>query len=167
MDPSKLSAAKVIKRIHVDIMEAKDNLTRTKISQATQSNKSRSLTFPFKVGDCIWLWTLHWRHEFKSTGQQQVAKFMPQFDGPLTILETNESASTIRLELSPNSKVHPVFHTSQVLPYKENNTLLFPFHEFTKNHPIINEAGNEEYFVQDIINKWWPRLQVPGMLGWV
>jgi hypothetical protein len=70
IDPSKLSAAKVTERIHVDIMEAKDNLTHAKISQATQSNKSCLLTFPFKVGDCVWLSTLHQHHEFKFKGQQ-------------------------------------------------------------------------------------------------
>ena len=78
---------------------------------------------------------------------------MPRFDGPFMILKMNESASTVKLDLSPDSRSHPIFHTSPVLPYHKNNAELFPSHKFSMPELIINESGKQEYFVCDIINK--------------
>ena len=78
---------------------------------------------------------------------------MPRFDGPFKILEMNESKSTVKLELPPHSKMYPVFHTSLVLPYKENDPSLFPLRKFPSPQPIINKSGDQEYFVRDIIDE--------------
>jgi hypothetical protein len=153
MEPSDLSAAEVIQKIHTDTLEAKDNLNRAKISQAIQSNKKRTLTLSFKIGDCVRLLTLHRRHKFKGSGEHRVAKFMPRFDGPFKIIGMNKAMSTIKLKLPPNSKTHPVFHTSLVLPFKENDPNLFPRCKFAKPQPIINKTSDQEYFVKDIIDK--------------
>ena len=152
-DKAELSASQIIEGIHNDTLEARDCLTRAKISQSVQSNKSRSLTFPFKVGDRVRLSTFHRRREFKSAGQDRVAKFMPRFDGPFMILETNENTSTVKLDLPPDSRSHPIFHTSLVLPYHENDAELFPSRKFSMPEPVINESGEQEYFVRDIIDE--------------
>ena len=152
-DASERSASEFIKKMHADTQEARDNLSRAKISQAVHSNRSRTLTFPFKVGDRVKLSTFHRRREFKASGEHRVAKFMPRFDGPYTILETNEATSSVKLELPPDAKVHPVFHTSLVLPYKENDSSLFPSREFSKPLPVIDKTGACEYFVRDIIDE--------------
>jgi hypothetical protein len=78
---------------------------------------------------------------------------MPRFDGPFKIIATDEAMSTIKLKLPPNSKTHLVFHTSLVLPFKENDPNLFPSCKFAKPQPIINKAGDQEYFVRDIIDE--------------
>jgi hypothetical protein len=146
-DMDNILASKFIKKIHLITLEVKDNLTCTKISQALQSNKSQTLTFPFKVGDHVQLSTFYRRCEYKASGELPVAKFMPRFDSPFRILDANQSNLTVRLKLPENSKTHPVFHTSQVLLYKENDTILFPSREFSKPLPIITDTGNKEYFV--------------------
>ena len=64
----------------------------------------------------MWLSTLHGRHKFKGSGECCITKFMPRFDGPFKIIGTNKAMSTVKLELPPNSKMHPVFYTSLVLP---------------------------------------------------
>ena len=148
-----ISALEVIRKIHQDTLEAQDNLSKAKISQAVQANKSRTLTFPFKVGDRVRLSTLHRRNEFKGSGQMRAAKFTPRFDGPFRVTATNEAKSTVTLDLPPHSKRHPVFHTSQVLPYKENDPALFPSREFAKPAPIFDDVGNEEFLVRDIIDE--------------
>jgi hypothetical protein len=152
-DGSEVSASKFMEKIHYDTQEARDNLARAKISQSVQRNRSRTLTFPFKVGDRVKLSTFHRRREFKAAGELRVAKFMPRFDGPYKILETNEATSSVKLELPPGSKVHPVFHTSLVLPYKENDPILFPSREFSKPNPVISDTGDTEYFVRDIVDE--------------
>jgi hypothetical protein len=78
---------------------------------------------------------------------------MPRFDGPFKIIATNKAMSTVKLKLPPNSKTHPVFHTSLVLPFKENDPNLFPSCKFAKPQLIINETGDQEYFVRNIIDK--------------
>ena len=148
-----ISAREMIKKLHDDTLEAQDNLTRAKISQSAQSNKSRSLTFPFKVGDRVRLSTFNRRNEFKTAGKLRVAKFMPRFDGPFLITATNESKSTVTLDLPANSKRHPTFHTSEVLPYKENDATLFPSRQFSKPSPVTDTDGNEEYLIRDIIDE--------------
>ena len=148
-----ISAAQVIEKIHVNTLEAKDCLACTKISQSVQANKTWKLTFSFGIGDRVQLSTLHQRHEFKVTGKHCVAKFMPKYDGPFKILEINEHCLTVKLDLPPKSKVHPVFHTSLILLYHENNPLLFPSHEFAKPQPVIDETGEEGYLVHDIVDE--------------
>jgi hypothetical protein len=78
---------------------------------------------------------------------------MPRFDGPFTILATNKDTSTVTLDLPPNSQIFPTFHTSQVLPYRENDPTLFPSRQFAKPVPIKNDEDEEEYFIRDIIDE--------------
>ena len=146
-------AQHVIKFIENIRMEAQDNLLRAKISQAAQANKSRSLTFPFVIGGRVRLSTLNRRHEYKASGEKRVAKFMPRFDGPYTIIDIDEEHSTVTLDLPNSPNAVPTFHTSEVVPYKENDAELFPNREFSRPPPITTEDGNEEYFIRDIIDE--------------
>ena len=152
-ETSDLSAIEVIRKMHTDTLEAKDDLNWAKISQAIQSNKTQTLTFLFKIGDHVQLSTLHRRHKFKGSGECHIAKFMPRFNGPFKIIGTNKTMSTVKLELPPNSKTHPVFHTSLVLPFKENDPNLFPRRKFAKPQLIINKTSDQEDFVKDIIDE--------------
>ena len=109
-----ISALKVIKKLHRDTLEAQDNLTKAKILQSAQANKSHTLTFPFRIGDRVQLSTKNQRIEFKSAGQRHVAKFVPRFNGPFLITGVNENKSTVTLDLPSTSKRHPVFHTVKI-----------------------------------------------------
>ena len=165
--PGEISAQAVIKKFHEDTLEAQDNLNRAKISQSAQSNKSRTLTFPFRVGKRVRLSTFNKRNEFKTSGKLRVAKFMPRFDGPFLIIATNESKSTVTLDLPSTSKCHPVFHTSEVLPYKENDPLLFPSRQFSKPAPITDENGNEEFLIRDIIDERRSGRSFKYLVHWI
>jgi len=134
-------------------MEAQDNLLRAKISQAAQANKTRTLMFPFVIGGRARLSTLHRRHKYKAAGEKCVAKFMPRFDGPYTIINIDETDSTVTLDLPNSPNIFPTFHTSEVVPFVENDPVLFPGREFSKPPPVTMEDRTEEYFVRDIINE--------------
>jgi len=133
--------------------EAQDNLLRAKISQAAQANKHRSLTFPFEVGNRVRLSTLHRRHEYKKAGELRVAKFMPRYDGPYTMIDVDRENSTVTLDLPNSPNLFPTFHTSVVVPYVENDADLFPGREFEKPAPVQMQDGTEEYYVRDIIEE--------------
>ena len=108
-------------------MEAQDNLLHTKISQVAQANKTCTLTFPFSVGGRVCLTTLHHCHEYQGSGEKRVAKFMPRYDGPYTIIDIDEDDSTVTLDLPNLPNIFLTFHTSEVAPYIENirNTVIY------------------------------------------
>ena len=147
-----IDAWHVIRRLELDVLEAQDNLLKAKISQSLQANKQRSLKFPFSIGSRVRLSTLHRRKEYTAKGEQRVAKFMPRFDGPYTIIDMDEQHSTVTLDLPNSPNIHPTFHTSEVLPYIESDTTLFPSRRFEEPNPIITNDGDEEYYIERILD---------------
>jgi hypothetical protein len=134
------------------VSTAQDNLISAKISQAFQANKSHSNIFPFKIGERVVLSTLHRHREIKAGDPNRVAKFMPRFDGPYLIKHTNEKHSTVTLDLPNLPNIFPVFHTSEVRPFKENDNDLFPSRVLIPPNPIsIN--GHEEFFIDKIVDE--------------
>ena len=142
----------VIRRLELDVLEAQDNLLKAKISQSLQANKQCSLKFPFSIGSRVRLSTLHRRKEYTAKGEQRVAKFMPRFDGLYTIINLDEQHSTVTLDLPNSPNIHPTFHTSEVLPYIKSDTTLFPSRHFEEPDPITTDEGEEEYFIERILD---------------
>ena len=160
-------ARQVIKFIENIRMEAQDNLLQAKISQTAQANKSRSLTFPFAIGGCIRLSTLNRRHEYKASGEKHMAKFMPRFNGPYTIVDIDEEHSMVTLDLPNSPNAVPTFHTSEVVPYKENDAELFPNREFSRPPPITTKDGDKEYFIHDIIDEQQRGCGTHYLVRWI
>lgn len=148
-----ISAHDIIKRLQIDVLEAQDNLLRSKISQAVESNKHRSLDFPFNIGSCIRITTLHQRNEYKVKGKKRVAKFMLRYDGPYTIIDTDKEHSTVTIELPNAPNIFPTFHTSEIMPFIENNASLFPSRTFEEPPPILTPEGSEEFFIDKILDQ--------------
>ena len=133
-------------------LEAQDNLISAKVSQAYQANKHRSFFFPFKVGDRVVLSTLNRRREIKAGDPNRVAKFMPRFDGPFLIKQTDEKHSTVTLDLPNLPNIFPIFHSSEVRPFSENDDTLFPSRALIPRQPVsIN--GHEEFFIDKIVDE--------------
>ena len=151
--PEDVTAHDVIRKLQTDVLEAQDNLLCAKISQSVEANKHRSLTFPFAVGSRVRLTTLHRRNEYKAKGEKRVAKFMPRYDGPYTIIDTDEAHSTVTLELPNVPNIFPTFHTSEILPFIENDAMLFPSRKFEEPPPILNPEGDEEFFIDKILDQ--------------
>jgi hypothetical protein len=148
--PPEDAARNVIERLQIDVLQARDNLLRAKISQAAQANKTRLLTFPFQVGQRVRLSTKNRRREFKAAGETRVAKFMPRFGGPWKIIAIDEAHSTVTLDLPNSANFHPVFHTSELIPHKENDDALFPDRARHKPDPVFID-GTEEHYVERIL----------------
>ena len=144
------SAQSVINQLEVDVMEAQDNLLRAKVAQAVQANKSRTLTFPYAIGQRVRLSTRNRRQEYKAKGEKRVAKFMPRFSGPYKIIGVDEEHSTVTLDLPNSANFYPVFHTSQLIPFVENDDELFPARALHKPKPVEID-GVEEHFVDHIV----------------
>ena len=96
--------------------------------------------------------TAHCHQMYKSGNELHVAKFMPWFDGPYPIIKTNKKHSTVTLALPKDSHHFPIFHTSEVKPFQENNDDLFLSQALHPPNPItIN--GTQEFFMDKIMNK--------------
>ena len=90
-----------------------------------------------------------------------MAKFMPCYDGPYTIIETDKEHSTVTLILPHSTNIFPTFHMSQVIPYIESDTDKFPSCHFKEPDPIITEDGNEEQY----IDKYWMHADVDRVIN--
>ena len=72
---------------------------------------------------------LHCQRDYKAKDEKRVAKFMPQYDGPYLITDMAPKILTVTVDLLNNPNTFPTFHTSQVLPFMENDDSLFLDHE--------------------------------------
>jgi hypothetical protein len=131
---------------------AQDNLLDAKIHQAFQANKDRQLKFPFRVSDRVVLSTLHRRRKYKSGEQHQAAKFMPRYDGPYCILNTDEAHSTVTLDMPHKPNLFPIFHTSEIHPFQENDDALFPQRVLRPPAPVVIDK-QKEFFIEKIVDK--------------
>ena len=100
--PEAIHAETIISKLKMDVDEAKDNLLQAKKFQTFFANKTRHADFAFTVGDKVMLSTLHRCQEYKSKGDDRVAKFFPQYDGPYIIIMHTRRLQTIRW----NSLIH-------------------------------------------------------------
>ena len=69
---------------------------------------------PFKLHDKVWLESKHLKLRYASK------KLAPKREGPFKIIEVL-SPLNYRLELLKSWKIHPVIHTTLLLPYHEND----------------------------------------------
>ena len=152
VQPTEKFATDLILRMQDNISEAKDNLISAKVTQAFQANKSRNFSFPFKIGDKVVLSTVHRRRDLKAGDPNRVAKFMPRFDGPFIIKNTDERHSTVTLDLPNLPNFFPVFHTSEIKPFLDNNNSLFPSRALIPPEPITID-GHEEFYIDKIVDE--------------
>jgi hypothetical protein len=128
-------------------------LLTANISQAEQANKTCRPDHDIKIGDRVKLSTAHRHIEYLKMGEKRVAQYMCRFDGPYTVTATHPECSTYTLSLPNQPNVFPVFHSSEIEPYVENDDKLFPGRKLAEPAPIINDNGDEEWFIDEIIDE--------------
>ena len=152
-DSRQQTANELIDQMQPLQLEAQDNLLTAKVCQVYQENSHWQLSFPFKIRDRVVLSTTNRRHVYKTGERPCMAKFMPCLDSPYPIIVTNKLHSTVTLELPAQSWLFPVFHTSEVAPFHENNNSLFPTCTLHPPNPI-NVDGHQEFFIDRIVDEW-------------
>ena len=142
----KVATQMLINQMAMVEMEAHDALLNMKTTQASMANMHHNLSFLFKVGSRVLLSTFHHRKEYKSDENHHTTKFMPHYDGPYNIISTDEAHSTVTLDLPQNPLRFPVFHTSEVKQFKENDDHLFPEIVLHPPKPALID-GHPEFFI--------------------
>ena len=77
---------------------------------------------------------------------------MPRFDGPYHILATDEKHLTVTLDMPNAPNILPVFHTSELRAFKENDATLFPSRAHEPPSPITID-GDREFYIDKIIDE--------------
>jgi len=142
-----------MEELQVCLADASDSLLTTKLSQALHANTSCGPDPEFKVGEKVLLSTKHQRREYTQKKKGCVAKFMPRYDGPYTIVKVFPESLMYTLHLPASSHVFPSFHVSLLKKFNENDPNLFPKRKLAKPRPIVTADGQNEYFIKKILDK--------------
>ncbi|KAJ3474501.1 hypothetical protein NLI96_g12422 [Meripilus lineatus] len=146
-------ASALLESFSVDTHTAHDNLTTAKIAQAMAAAPHRGKELRYEVNDLVMLSTMHRRRDYIRKGNKRVAKFMVRYDGPYKVLRMYPDASVYTLDLPSTMRIFPTFHASLLKPFKPNDDSLFPGRAHPKLGPIITENGEEEWEVEEIIDR--------------
>ena len=134
----------VIELLKKNVADACDNLLLAKISQASYANERRGLEVEYKVGNQVMLSTANKRRDFKQKGDGRVAKFMPHYDGPYSII-------VARPETSASTSICPTFHGSRLKLFIANDDCMFPGRQMEEPAPVLVD-GLEEQVIDRIID---------------
>jgi len=110
-----------------------------KLLQHIQNHKDNKKLMEIKEGDQVWL-------EGRNLTIAGNRKLSPKWYGPFKVSQ-KISPVAMRLDLPQLMKIHNVFHTDLLLPYKEMEQYGMPF---TWPPPIID--SKEEYEIENILD---------------
>jgi hypothetical protein len=147
-----LKVTDVLSRLRDDVNDARDNLLSAKFQQAFFANRKRGEEEKLKVGEKVLVDTSTRRHEYKSGKKGRVAKFMPRFDGPFTIVEAHPEISSYKVDIPGHPGGPQSFHTSRLKKHVENDDVLFPSRTMERPGPIVTKDGEEEWEIDKIID---------------
>jgi hypothetical protein len=146
-------AVELFQQLEENVMDAQDALLAAKINQAYYANDRRAPEVEYKKGDMVLMSTENRRRTYKSKGDGRVAKFMPRFDGPYEIVEGHPETSTYTLKLPFSDVKQDGFHGRLLRPWRPNNPDLFPDRQLPEPGPTLNEQGEPEWEVEEIIER--------------
>ncbi|KAJ2929564.1 hypothetical protein H1R20_g7532, partial [Candolleomyces eurysporus] len=147
---AEIKAVDLIRLHELILFEAQDNLLSAKIEQAFYANKK----------------TRNRRKQLKAGDPGRVTKFLPRWTGPYTIVKANPGTSTYTLDLPGDSTVFPVFHSSLLKRYHDNDDSLIPTRALLKPPPLKFDDGTEEYFIEKIIDEHRTRRMSRYLVRW-
>jgi hypothetical protein len=125
------NADKLIQQLKDDVVEARDNLLLTKITQAHYADTTRGPDPHYKEGNLVMLFTTNWRHKYKKKGEKCSAKFLPRWDSPYLVIEAHPEASTYTLDIKTNT--FPIYHASQLKPHHPNDNAVNSINCYKQN----------------------------------
>src|SRR6266702_1459670 len=136
------------------ILEAR-RAAQAAITHAQSQYKDSPRFQPYSEGDKVWLDA----RNLKTT--HPTFKLAPKRYGPFPITK-RISVTTYALKLPPQWRIHPVFHASLLMPYKET-----PIHGTNFPEPPSDLIeGEPEWEVEQIVNTRCYRNQTQFLIKW-
>lgn len=119
------------------------NLAYARDQMKKFADRNRSTAPVYEPGDKVMLSTKN----IKTSRPKP--KWADKYIGPYEVIrEVHKNSDAYLLRLPPHIKIHPVFHTSLLLPYRENN---IPGRVQPPPPPVVMK-GYEEYEVEKILD---------------
>jgi RNase H-like domain found in reverse transcriptase/Reverse transcriptase (RNA-dependent DNA polymerase)/Integrase zinc binding domain/Chromo (CHRromatin Organisation MOdifier) domain/Integrase core domain/Retroviral aspartyl protease len=141
--PTNPAAENLIEKLKTVHTELRKTLEIAQARYKEQYDSQVKPNPPFKVGDLVWLS----RKNITTTRPTQKLDYRQL--GPYKILKiVGESQLAFKLELSSHMKIHPVFHTSLLRPYRANT---IPGRR-QPPPPHVEIDGQIEYVVKEILD---------------
>ena len=106
-------------------------IIESRSSQETYANRRRRPSPEYDPGQLV---MLNMKNIKRKTSVR--SKLQSPWEGPFEILVSWLSIDNIKLQLSPDWKIHNIFHTSLIKLYHSNNDKRFPSWKHTKPPPI-------------------------------
>lgn len=126
------------------VAHAKTNLREAHVRQSrTADRRRREITF--KVGDMVALSTTNLNLPAIMT-----KKFTPRYLGPFKIMKMVNPVA-VKLELPPTLKIHPVFHTSLVKPWRTDTEFATHKVDYAQPPPVVPEENR--FKVEQLMDK--------------
>jgi hypothetical protein len=130
------------------LMAAHDAILEHRVDQMFHANRKHRESEIYAADDRVSL-----SRQNLTLPKGRARKLVPRYIGPYCVLEANNKASTVTLELPDdlkNRRVSPTFHTNLVRWYIANNDDLFPKRE-AKSFYDFGVTADEEWLVDEII----------------
>ena len=125
------------------------------VAQQLMKNRIKSKFTPFEVNDKVWLKARNLKWNILDP------KFAPKWEGPFTITKVLSPLS-YKLKLPTSWKIHLVFHTSLLTPYRENE-----IHRPNFPTPLPDLIDNEEeYEIEQILKHCGPSNNGSYLIRW-
>ncbi|ETO66224.1 hypothetical protein F444_16537 [Phytophthora nicotianae P1976] len=111
----------------------------------------------FKVGDRVYLSTKHL--DRRHTGLPNSSKLGPKWIGPYTVVKRIHNHA-YELNIQTGNKLHPVFNTGSLKPYKDATRL-------SKPHDVVLADGTVGQLIQRLLGKRIHKKRTQFLVEWV
>ena len=140
---------------------AKDSIRAALDNQIFYADRQRQDT-TFKEGDKVLI-----HRDYLSTDisrDQPCAKLAPRWLGPFQVLDV-PSLATVRVQLPPSCKAHPVFNVAALRHFHEDASLRGRPEE--PPAPVLDLDGHERYLVEEILSERKFRGRRQFLVKWI
>jgi len=153
-NPAAEALTERLQQVHTEL---RSQLGEAQRAYKRQFDRKTDPALPFRPGDLVWL-------KRKNIGTARPSRKLDSKRlGPFTILETvGESKLAFKLELPPQWRIHPVFHTSLLEPYHPNR-----IEGRTQPPPPPEDIeGEMEYEVEEVLDSRIRHGKLEYLVDW-
>jgi hypothetical protein len=155
-------AADTIQKIQAALDDAREKMLQAQKRQAYYANSSRKEK-TFNVGDKVMIRTANYLDRMRKKTDIRVAtRLLPRFIGPYPI--THKYSDVVyKVQLPARwSNVHPVFHVSQLSPYRTSDVFDTRQHPPKEGPPILRQAMTGDMVEAIIGRKYYGYSSIDG-----
>ena len=154
------TAVNTINRWNRMIESAKNNLKEAQENQRKYANQHRR-DVQLEVGEKVWVSTENIRSNIK----EQIPKLTQKYMGPFEVKEVINPVN-YKIDLPASLKINPNIHISKLKQHHPTTTIPHK-NNHTRPTPIVSHQGEEQYWIEKIIDKRMVRRGRKEVVEWL